>query len=297
MKRSPQTGVTGSPKDETETRITDQNQGFLRAVASQVRLLDLFFLAVVPVVLVGVSQLPVSVREQYVFDITDPTLMTAYTSHFIHLQNDHLLGNLSIYLLVAPITYCLCVLSGRDQLFRITLFTLLGVFPFVLSGLQLIFPREREIFGFSGINAALFGLLCLAVVLYLGHQFTRRAVQRYAPGLLLVTLGMIALISLPSRGWRIEIAAVSLALGVVYLVSGLYTYGFPSRAELVRSLDQRGYMELAGAGFGLVFAYPFVGFGERVVAGEGVVDVYVHLLGYSLAFIVVFIFLVVSENE
>ena len=265
--------------------------GFRRVATTGVRAIDIAALAAVPVALVAVFALPASVREQFVFESAAPTVRAAYLSHFVHRQELHLFGNLAVYLVVAPVTYLLCVLAGRRLLFRATFVTLLTAFPFALSVMQLLFPRQREILGFSGLNAGLFGLLCIAWVAYVSEQFLRSESTQYAPALLFVICGGIALITLPARAWRLEIGLGSLALGGGYLLLWLRN-DWPDPARVRQGLNRPGYAELAGAGFGLIVSYPFVGFRDIVTVGTGVIDVYVHLLGFALAFIVVYVYLV-----
>lgn len=279
-----------------QKRIHTHERSFLQDLAHESRLLDLLVIFLVPVVLAGVYSLPRTTLEAWVFDTTAPTLATAYTAHFVHLDTLHLLGNLSVYFPAVLVAYLLCVLSDRRRLFRITLVTLLVVFPFALSAMQLVFPRERLIFGFSGINAGFVGLAAFALVGYLGRNLSRRINERYAPALLFFVAGAVALIALPARGFRIEVGLAAFALGIAYVGVALSRQGVPSREEIRAAADNPGYFELAGAGFGLLVGYPFAAFQEVVVPDGGVIDVYVHVLGFSLAFIVVFVFVFAVDS-
>jgi hypothetical protein len=275
----------------TDTTRSTDDAGFGRVATTEIRGLDLVALAVVPAVLVAVFTLPPSVRERFVFESTAPTVRAAYLSHFVHRQQPHLLGNVTVYLVVAPVTYLLCVLAGRRLLFRATFVTLLIVFPFALSMMQLLFPRQREILGFSGLNAGLFGLLCIAWIAYVSEQFLRSESIEYAPALLFVICGVVALITLPARAWRLEIGLGSVALGIGYLLLWIRS-NRPDPARVRDGLNRPGYAELTGAGLGLIVSYPFVGFRDIVTVGTGVIDVYIHLLGFALAFIVVYVYLI-----
>ena len=154
------------------------------------------------------------------------------------------------------------MLSGRRQLFWTTWLTLLVAFPFALSAMQLSFPDARTLLGFSGINAGFVGLLCFLVVSYAGTTLAAGIEERDAPALLFWTVGLISWVTLPPRAWRVELA------------------------------------ELAVAGLCVLLAYPFLGFGAQtsLVTGDGVFDVYIHLLGYCLAFIVVYVFVLLADD-
>lgn len=267
--------------------------GFWRAAVSRSDPVDIAALASIPLVLVGVSLLPVPTRESFVFETAEPTVRSAYASHFVHRQQFHLLGNVFVYLVVAPVVYLLCLLSDRRQLFRVTFVMLVTVFPLVLSVMQLLFPREREILGFSGLNAGLFGLLCVAWVLYTSRHFVGEPSVRFAPTLLFLMAGVIAFVTLPARAWRLEITAVSLAVGFGYLLFWAKSRRRPTLETIQEGFERFGYAELAGAGLGLILCYPLVGFRPVVTVGGGVLDAYIHLLGYSLAFIIVYAYVAV----
>ncbi|MFB6224092.1 MAG: hypothetical protein ABEH86_10540 [Haloarcula sp.] len=278
-------------------RTNEHERGFLQDALSEARRFDLALIAAVPVLLLAVYALPQSRLEGLVFNTTAPSLVTAYASHFVHLDGFHLLGNLVVYLPVVGIAYLLCILSHRRQLFRVTFVILLVAFPIALSAMQLIFPRDRLIFGFSGINAGFVGLACFALAGYISVNISQRADERYAPVLFFVAAGLITLISLPARAYRFEISTASLALAVVYLGFAISQKGMPTVADLRAATDRPGYFEAAGAGFGLLVGYPFVAFQDVVVPGSGVLDVYIHLLGFSLAFIIVFAYVFVVATE
>jgi len=274
-----------------------QDRPFRRALVEECTRPDLLLLAVVPVGLAGVFQLPAATRRTLAFSISEPTVITAYTSYFVHLAVPHLVGNVLVYLVVAPLSYLLLAVSGHRQLFRWSLLAFLTVFPFALSSLQLAFPRARVLVGFSGINAALFGLLCFAVVVYAGATIAPGVDERHSPILLFFTIGLITLVAVPARGWSTEIATLAAVLGFGYAGASLRESGLPSRAAVRRAFDNPGYVELGGAGLGVLLAYPVVGFQNSVIAGIGTVDAYVHLLGYCLAFIVVYVFVFVVKTE
>ena len=280
------------------TDSTDEGtrtEPFGEALRRAVRLTDLLVLVGIAGALVAVHALKRGTRESLAFDTTAPTVATAFTSHFVHLTDLHLIGNLAVYVPAVSIAYLLCVLSGRRQLFLTALVTLLVVFPFALSGLQLVFPRERLIYGFSGITAGIVGLAGFALVGYLRETIAPWIGDEYAPAILFAMTGATALIALPDRAWRVEIGLGALALGAAYAGGAARGEGLLDRARMQAALGRPGYPELAGTAAGLLVGYPFVAFQEAVVPGGGVVDVYVHLLGYALAFIVVFAFVFLSR--
>lgn len=269
---------------------------FASSACGRTRILDVILLCTLPLVLVGVYFLPTGTRGELVLDTANPTVWAAYATHFVHLDWYHLLGNLLIYVPTVAIAFLLCVLSGRRQLFWTMTVTLLLAFPFALSALQLIFPPDRLVLGFSGINAGFAGFACFALAGYIRRTLDLGFEEQYAPALLFLVAAITAVIALPPEAFRLEIATGATALFLFYVVVGLRRLGTPSVGNLQRAAANRGYFEFTGAGFGLLVGYPFVAFQEVVIPGNEVVDVYIHLLGYSLAFILVFVFVFVTER-
>lgn len=90
-----------------------------RSAASSDRLALVFgCLSSLPVVaaLVGVYLLPTDVRRSFAFEYADPTLVTAYTAHFVHFTLSHLLTNLSAFALANTVVVALLLRSGDRTL-------------------------------------------------------------------------------------------------------------------------------------------------------------------------------------
>ena len=282
---------------ETDVRTNDGETGFVEDVLQQAHRSDIALIGTVPVLLVTIHLLPREALEQLAFDTTQPTVVTAFASHFVHMDAFHLFGNSTVYLCVVGITYILCILSNRRRFFRLSFFILVLAFPIVLSSMQLVFPRERLIFGFSGINAAFAGMACFVFTGYVRENITPRAKEQYAPTLFFLTTGLIALITLPTAAFRFEVAVASFALGMGYVGIALYQQGLPTKADLRRATDRPGYFETAGGALGLIVGYPFVAFQDVIVLENGVLNVYIHLMGSALAFTLLFSYVFVTAAE
>lgn len=138
----------GSPTGAGE----DATPAFRQELVASVRASDLAVLLAVPVLLLAIFTLPESTRRSLAFAYADPTAVTAFTAHYVHLDVGHLAGNVAGYALLAGVGYALAVLGDSRRFFLTALATFLLVFPFVLSALNLAVPRDAIGFGFSGIN-------------------------------------------------------------------------------------------------------------------------------------------------
>ncbi|WP_299330893.1 hypothetical protein [Haloplanus sp.] len=270
--------------------------GFRHDLLVGARVVDVAVLCAVPAVLVAVFTLPAEVRRSFAFAYTDPTLPTAFTAHYVHLRATHLAGNLVGYGLLAGVGYALAVLGDRRRFFLTALATFLLAFPFVLSALNLAVPRNAIGFGFSGINMALLGLLPLLLWGYARERFASDASVRPLPAAFFLLVGWIALLALPVSTTGVGIAglataAAGLAVGVVYALSAGVELRLPTR-DLLRTVTSRpGYGDLFVAGGVLLVGYPIVGFPADPTGTGRVVNLYVHLLGFCLAFIGAFVLL------
>ncbi|AHG05084.1 hypothetical protein HALDL1_02125 [Halobacterium sp. DL1] len=254
---------------------------FRAALRRAVRLRDVALLLLVPGVLVGVFALPLDVRRSLAFRYTDPTLATAYTAHFVHLESSHLLANVLAFLLLAGVGYLLATLAGRRQLFGTATATYLLAVPFALSGLNLAVPRNAVGYGFSGVNLAFAGLLPLLLVAYARRRLDARVRLRHAPGLFFAALAVVAVVALPWSPVSVGVAGVAAVAAVAYAV------------PLVRSDAPRastgastaGWLDLLVVGLVLYLATPFVAFPASPGVEGGVLNLYAHLLGFCLAFV------------
>lgn len=270
--------------------------GFRSELVAGVRAIDVAVLCAVPAALVATFALPIELRRSLAFDYTDPTLSTAFTAHYVHLRATHLAGNLVGYGLLAGVGYALAVIGDRRRLFVTALATFLLAFPVALSALNLAVPRNAVGFGFSGINMALLGLLPLLLWTYACERFAPDASVRALPAVFFLLVGWISLLALPVSTTGVGLAGLATAgagisIGVVYVMSTDGGRRLPTRERLRAVTSRPGDGDLFVAGVVLLVGYPVVGFPADPTGTGGVVNLYVHLLGFCLGFIGAFILL------
>jgi len=264
----------------------DRRPPFSVVVRRTVRLRDCLALAVVPAVLVGVFLSPVPFRQSLTFAYADPTAASAVAAHFVHFSAEHLAANLVGYAVLAGLGYLLAVLSDCRRLFGVAAATYVIGFPPVLSALNLAIPRRAVGYGFSGINMAFAGLLPVILAIYAGRRLDPRIRIDHAPVLFFGALTLVALSIPGSRlGTGLGLAVASGAATVWYAGSALSAVrGEPPRSHDAVT-DHPGWLEAFVFGVGASPGYVAVDFFGRSVVGSTVVNHYVHLLGFCLAFI------------
>lgn len=264
--------------------------GFGSTLHARGSILDAGLLLAVPAVLLAVFSLPAGTREAYALHAGDPTLASIYVSHFVHTTPTHLAANLAGYLAVVPAAYLCCLLADRRRLFRVAFVSFLLAVPVSLSALNLVFFGAATAYGFSGVVLSFFGLLALALYVYVADRADAVAAERHAPVAFFLGIATICVALAPATRTSLPIGAAALLAGGLYLrhLPGLRTTldrlwnGFAGTPP--------GYLELGAIGTLLFFGYPFVAFPADPFQAGAVVNLYTHLLGYSLGFISVFTF-------
>lgn len=255
----------------------------LERTRREFRQFDLLVLAVVPVVLLGLFLAPERITDGLVLYYLEPSLPTAYASHFVHVRPAHLMANLVGYVLLAGVGYLLAINAGCRRFFLTAFVVIVCWFPFVLSGLNLAVPRNAISYGFSGINMALLGLLQLVLGEYVRRTLLPSLERRDVAISYFGTVSLIALVVVPLEPTTVGLAAVSTAVG------GLYARGLASddrlRTLARNALERPGYGELAVGSVVLIVSYVFVAFPGDVAYGASILNVYVHFLGYGLGFL------------
>jgi hypothetical protein len=244
------------------------------------------------VILVVVFLLPMELRRELALLYTEPSIRSMYASHFVHFDFPHLAANLLVYLLVVPFSLAVSVWSGRRRRFYLVAFTILVAFPPVLSGLNVLFPRPRIGMGFSGMNLAFVGYLPHV----LADRFraerpewkrTRTAFLQLAffVGMVIVAVRVAGSLNGVPRigfGWLLLAGAGSLLAAVGYtrpVVSCLRSQGFSGGT--VPPLTAFGSL--------LFVLLVIVGFPEVSPEGGSIVNLFLHLLGFSFGYIVPYI--------
>lgn len=276
------------------SRDADTGEGgreLLGALLTRSRPADLLVLAVPPLVMLGVFALPAEARRALAFQYTDPTVVTAFTAHYVHLTAEHLLANLIGYGLLAGVGYAVALLGRRRRFFLTALATYLLAFPFVLSALNLAVPRHAFGYGFSGVNMAILGVLPLVMAAYARTHLFPTTVRHPLPAAFFLLVGWMGALALPIGGGDAlagtAATAASVVIGVAYFHAA--TRGLDRRRlphGWVRTVTGRkGYGDLFAVAGALLVAYPAVGFPVDPVTGASVLNLYVHLLGFCLGFI------------
>lgn len=262
---------------------SDHHSGLESPVSMPV---DPLLVVLVPLCLLWVHSLPLATRRGLVLAFEDPTLPTAFTAHFVHLTTGHLVSNLLLYALLVPTAYLLARRTDDLPAFRRGFLTVLVVFPLALSGLSVALGRPALGYGFSGLNMALFGLLTLLLGRFFARRFDLGVDDR---GVFLFGIGvvLVSLRSLPTTSVTLAVAGGAGCLALASVV-GRNRRGSRGPPERAASPSRVGDVELAAVAGSLFCILALVAFSVPGSLSAGV-GLYVHFLGYALAFTVVYV--------
>lgn len=252
--------------------------------------LDLLLIVALPIVLLVVFVAPPETKRQLALDYSNPTVVTAFTSHFVHFSRDHLLTNLVGGAVVVPTGYLLSRLSGRRRQFLAVFTCFVFAFPFLLSGLNLLFARSAVGVGFSGIIMAFVGYLGIALMDFVGVRYDAavdgsRSVWLFFLGLALVTYDV------STYGPPLALASL---LASVLFVRDLVEELAGQWIARVRDAVTRSGSELTVLGTVVFLVYPAISIPANPRTASGLVNIYSHALGFCLGYIVTYITLLIG---
>ena len=265
-------------------------------------LLDIGVITTVIVVLIGVYLFPASIQRALVFEYTEPTLLTAYTAHFVHFSVRHFIGNLTAFVLVSGTVYVISVEANRRRAFVKICATILIAFPIALSMLNLSIPRNSITYGFSGMNMAFVGFLPIVLTTYIERQWRYSLDTKILLLAFVLSVSYIAAVVLPNErffGITVWIALV-VALGILTVSFLLHAISErPANASRSRRVTRMSRFERIAsngpAAIPLVFGtalwvlFLSIGFTTPDATTGTVTNVYTHFLGYALGFITAYL--------
>jgi hypothetical protein len=255
----------------------------------------LLFFVLVPIVLILIFLLPSTITDGFFWNPQNPTLISAFMSHYSHANLEHLLGNLIVYLLIIFLIFNIEAKKGTFR--KMSTFIFLA-FPFLLSATALLLSPEGGL-GFSGLGAAFLGYLPYSAYNYLKE---RQKIPLTSSFMMLVLLLNFSLMILTWNKISIDVYVMVFA-GILLM---LYTCrkGLSSIINLVRKegkkLNKNRFFYSYPAIIALIvfvfsFSLPYLVPQNTIQDGQNI-NILVHYLGYCFAIAMVSILEVSKET-
>ena len=281
--------------EQTQSQAAD-NSAITEVLRTRMQRVDLALLLTIPLLLVVVFSLADAIKLELTFAYQQPTVVTAFTAHFIHLDVAHLAANLLLYGVIASAVYALSLLSDRRTEFLAVVVTFLVVFPVVLSGLNLVIPRPRIGYGFSGIIMAFAGLLTVMIGEYVAVQFGGGIHRNHSAVLFYLVVAIITAVEVPFYPGSRAVLGLSVVGGLLTL-SSIMSSVRRAGALNWEVVCRPGYAEITVWGLALVVMTPFIAVPSSTPIRPGTVpNVYLHFLGFAFGYLVPFIGLNIIET-
>jgi len=254
---------------------------------------DLFLLVVVvPVILSLVFLLPESTKTQLILNKNSPQLPTLFTSHFVHLDADHFLGNVIFYIILVIPVYTLNLLAGQVRKFYFMVLSFFFLLPFLISIADLLLvPGNASSLGFSGIVSAFLGFLPYSALMYFKKTCNWKVgILPFLNIIIFFTFGIVALTYFVSTLYILILLAI---------VWGLF-FGFAAmvvrNASLKKSLSSIKYALGKKKLLQIVPIIYLIGlaslFPKKIIIGNNVVGIHIHYFGFIFGFFVPYIFII-----
>lgn len=254
---------------------------------------DTAALASVPVVLAAAYGLPTETKRGLALSYADPTVLSAFANHYVHLSPVHLLVNVLGYVLVASTVYLLALAADRREQFFVVFTVFLLALPFALSAFNLLVFTEGSGVGFSGIVMAFLGYLPLVLTRFLGERLGLSVTGVHSSWLFFFGLAVVSLAAAPGI-YGPGVAAAALLSGVLFLLPVVEEARREGLREAQIGLFEAGSAEMVMLGVVVFVSFPLIAFPADVRAFGGRINVYGHAMGFCLGYLVTYVTLLVG---
>lgn len=216
-------------------------------------------------------------------------LLTAFTASYVHASPAHLANNLLFYLIILAALYPLAAIARWRRKLLVSVGVFLLVLPFVTAWASRQTDHVGLAMGFSGVNAALLGLLPVILFAALGDRGVPHAAPKWS--VVPTALAVVAVVWSTGAGVTTAIGHPPSMSDTVVITAGtvgLTVVGW-KRVRVFRLLERLLAPDNAAITLGCgVFG---IGLGSMfflVEPGAGV-NVFAHLVGFIAGFVIAYL--------
>ncbi|MBE8540145.1 hypothetical protein [Geoglobus acetivorans] len=248
---------------------------------------DAFILLLPALACLAVFYLPDGVKVVLTLNTENYSILSIYTTNFVHYEWEHLAGNLAHYLAFGFTSLLLYSHLGYGRVFRFSLPLILVLVPVISSVYSLwavkSYGGSGSIYGFSDVAGAVIGMFGYGGALLISIDKTDIPYSYLF--LMLVTLYYF----------------VSTYLGLLNAFSAglLLIAMLPFYVIAARHAGNREGKKRIAAGFGLAMVYLFFlssMFPENLASNGKVVNILGHLMGVVLGIMIPFLLVTASDR-
>ncbi len=259
---------------------------------------DLFLLVVViPAVLLALFLFPPSIKDKLILHHDTPSLVSFYTTNFIHEESGHLVGNYFWYFMFVIPVYLLSQQIGQRKKFWLMMGIIFGLLPWLVAATSYFIPASETFLslpasksmGFSGIVSALFGILPYFTLNYLKKSCNwKTGISGFMNLVLLLSFILVLPTYFDPAPHKIVILLVLIVAfsGLLIKILRNPTTKACFKSAQIHYAENRFFRPILFIYiFGLAFIFP-----ESLRIGKGIIDINAHLIGFAFGFVVSYLF-------
>jgi len=241
-----------------------------------------FFFIVIPAILTGIYVMPAAITDSFNWDPQKATILSAFMSHYTHTNFLHFIGNLSQYVAIMFLIFCI---EPKKTTFRKASLVILLAFPLLLTASELYLAPKLGGLGFSGLLAAFLGYLPYSAYNYLKEKGVPLK-SYFLVLLMLLNFGIMILT------WQnIAISQYLMVLVGVLLLAYSGRTGLIALAKFLRQQHQKFksdkalyFIPMLIAVLASVYMLSLAAIVPQNINQDGqTVNILVHYLGYAFA--------------
>ncbi|AKG91660.1 hypothetical protein GAH_01016 [Geoglobus ahangari] len=234
---------------------------------------DGLFILLIPAFLcLIIFYLDPEIKKALTLNTEDYSILTLYTTNFVHYEPGHLLRNLFYYALFGFVSMLLYNHLDHDKIFRYSLLAILIVVPIFSSAYSMYilssFGGSGNIYGFSGITGAAIGMFGYAVALLISFD-KKDNILSY---LFLIFATLYFFVSMYVN----TIAVILILLFITALPLTMVAWRHAREKEKIKRIVV-AYVLAMFYLFFLTLMFPI-----SIVSGDNVVNIWGHLSGVIL---------------
>lgn len=247
----------------------------------------LLLIFLVPIILVFVFYLPRGVKEMLILHRDYSNFYDILTTHYVHEEFTHLIGNVLTYLGATLILYFFLAILKEKRFFYKIFLTNCLLIPTLISLIwiptnKFIWTSATKSYGFSGIASAFLGTLIFASILLLQRLFKLKPLYAYLSSTTLITL----IFAITYFTFIENTATVLLLISTCFI---LFTY------KTIKSIDPEAKKELIEKMrkpmvvkilpfllYIQIFTFSIGLFPSQFIQGSKAINFLIHYLGFML---------------
>lgn len=261
----------------------------------------LFFIFI-PAFLSFMYLLPENIKNYFILDTSNPTILSIFFSNYEHVELLHFGGNLSFYLVVI---FFLFNIEINKKIFRKSSVLIFIILPFISSILLIYrFPNFPPSLGFSAIGSAFMGYAIYSIFYYIKNFYYFQL--NYSFLYLIIIINLIAVeYNLKGHPFLLFLKIISFLLFIILIYFNrialkeisiqiiIKTKNIYSEKLVIPMIYNCSLFVLV---IYFMFYLPYL-IPSKITEGSGIINIFSHYIGYIFGLFVPFIITMLLKDD